>query len=90
MQGQEEVAGKKAQMLYEALERWEGVYRIVVKEKSIRSRMNICFRVLPGESTEKEFLKGAEERGLLALKGHRSVGGIRISNCKPFPSPSRP
>ena len=47
--------------------------------------MNICFRVLSekgeaDEVREKEFLKGAEERGLLGLKGHRSVGGIRASN----------
>ncbi|KAI9778356.1 MAG: Phosphoserine transaminase [Geoglossum umbratile] len=83
--GQEEVADKKAHMLYEALEKWEGAYRIVVKEKRIRSRMNICFRVLPGEDAEKSFLKGAEERGLLALKGHRSVGGIRISNYNAVP-----
>ncbi|KAI9763431.1 MAG: Phosphoserine transaminase [Geoglossum simile] len=86
VQGQEEVAGKKAQMLYESLEKWEGVYSMVVKESSIRSRMNICFRVLPGEDSEKAFLKGAEERGLLALKGHRSVGGIRISNYNAVPT----
>ncbi|KAH0542427.1 hypothetical protein FGG08_003182 [Glutinoglossum americanum] len=78
--GQEEVADSKARLLYAALERWEGVYRIVVQDKRVRSRMNICFRVNPGDEAEKAFLKGAEERGLLALKGHRSVGGIRISN----------
>jgi phosphoserine aminotransferase len=33
-----------------------------------------------GEETEKAFLKGATERELLGLKGHRSVGGIRASN----------
>ena len=42
--------------------------------------MNICFRIKGGdEGKEKEFLKGAEERGLLGLKGHRSVGGVRAS-----------
>jgi phosphoserine aminotransferase len=83
--GMEEVAGKKAELLYGALERWEGVYRVVIKDRKVRSRMNICFRVNPGEGAEKAFLKGAEERGLLALKGHRSVGGIRISNCEFIP-----
>ena len=43
--------------------------------------MNICFRIKDGdEAAEKSFLKGAEERGLLGLKGHRSVGGVRASN----------
>lgn len=47
--------------------------------------MNICFRVLDGEGklsedNEKQFIKGAEAKGLTGLKGHRSVGGIRASN----------
>ncbi|KAF5015796.1 hypothetical protein F66182_12742 [Fusarium sp. NRRL 66182] len=45
--------------------------------------MNICFRVAKGgnvDEAEKAFINGAAERGLLGLKGHRSVGGIRISN----------
>lgn len=42
--------------------------------------MNVCFRIKGGdEALEKKFLKGAEERGLLGLKGHRSVGGVRAS-----------
>jgi len=57
----------------------------VVPDRSARSRMNICFRVLDKEGkfsdeTEKRFLKGAEGKGLTGLKGHRSVGGIRASN----------
>ena len=50
--------------------------------------MNICFRVTHGESVEaaeKAFLKGAEEKGLMGLKGHRSVGGIRASNYNSVP-----
>ena len=43
--------------------------------------MNVCFRVKGGdEEVEKKFVKGAEGRGLLGVKGHRSVGGIRVSN----------
>jgi len=43
-----------------------------------RSWMNVPFR-LADEKLDKAFLAGAEERGLLNLKGHRSVGGMRAS-----------
>ncbi|MFC0711352.1 3-phosphoserine/phosphohydroxythreonine transaminase [Azorhizophilus paspali] len=43
-----------------------------------RSWMNVPFR-LADEKLDKHFLAGAEERGLLNLKGHRSVGGMRAS-----------
>jgi phosphoserine aminotransferase len=53
----------------------------VVPHSSVRSRMNICFRVHGGDTDkEKAFISGAEKDGLLGLKGHRSVGGIRASN----------
>ena len=44
--------------------------------------MNICFTLREGngDKTEKSFLSGAAEKGLLGLKGHRSVGGMRASN----------
>jgi phosphoserine aminotransferase len=78
--GQEEIAARKAELLYETLDKHSEVYR-VVPDKSVRSRMNICFRVYGGdEAKEKEFLAGGEKRGLTGLKGHRSVGGIRVSN----------
>ncbi|OJD32448.1 phosphoserine aminotransferase [Diplodia corticola] len=78
--GQEEVANKKAELLYGVLDKHPDVYR-VVPDKSVRSRMNLCFRVYGGDDAkEKEFLAGAEKRGLTGLKGHRSVGGIRASN----------
>jgi phosphoserine aminotransferase len=37
------------------------------------------------DESEKAFLKGAVERGLTGLKGHRSVGGIRASNYNSIP-----
>ncbi|KAI6089503.1 phosphoserine aminotransferase [Hypoxylon rubiginosum] len=80
--GQEAVANQKAKIIYDALEAHPGVYRIV-PDKSVRSRMNICFRVtIDGDTdgSEAKFLKGATARGLTGLKGHRSVGGIRASN----------
>ncbi|XP_038560501.1 phosphoserine aminotransferase isoform X2 [Micropterus salmoides] len=47
-----------------------------------RSRMNVPFRVGKKEgddALEKKFLDGASKRGMISLKGHRSVGGIRAS-----------
>lgn len=80
--GQEEVSNEKARMIYDTLDKYSDVYR-VVPDKTVRSRMNICFRVHGGDADkEKAFLAGAEKKGLLGLKGHRSVGGIRASNCE--------
>ncbi|KAF2688523.1 phosphoserine aminotransferas-like protein [Lentithecium fluviatile CBS 122367] len=78
--GQEEISNEKARSIYDTLDKYPDVYR-VVPDKSVRSRMNICFRVHGGDADkEKGFLAGAEKKGLLGLKGHRSVGGIRASN----------
>ncbi|KAH8819179.1 pyridoxal phosphate-dependent transferase [Xylogone sp. PMI_703] len=85
--GQQAVADEKAKLIYDALDANSACYR-VVPEKSVRSRMNICFRVTKGgnvNDAEKDFLKGASEIGLLGLKGHRSVGGIRASNYNSIP-----
>lgn len=80
IQGQEAVSQKKSDMIYEVLDRYPSVYR-VVPDKSVRSRMNICVRVHGADAErEKEFLDGASKLNLLGLKGHRSVGGIRVSN----------
>ncbi|TVY88011.1 Phosphoserine aminotransferase [Lachnellula willkommii] len=80
--GQQAVAEKKAKLIYAALDAHPESYK-VVPDKSARSRMNICFRVTHlanVDDAEKLFLKGAVEKGLTGLKGHRSVGGIRASN----------
>lgn len=82
VEGQEAVSDKKAQLLYGVLEAHSDVYKIV-PDKTVRSRMNICFRVTKGGdvgASEKAFLKEATAQGLTGLKGHRSVGGIRASN----------
>jgi len=80
--GQEDISNEKARSIYATLDKYPDVYQ-VVPDKSVRSRMNICFRVSGGDADkEKAFLAGAEKKGLLGLKGHRSVGGIRASNCK--------
>ncbi|GJJ12417.1 hypothetical protein Clacol_006659 [Clathrus columnatus] len=74
----EKVNREKAGLLYATLQEGErrGIVKIKVKEGS-RSWMNVTFEILGG--TEKEFLEGAEQRGFRQLKGHRSVGGIRVS-----------
>ncbi|KAF2648582.1 phosphoserine aminotransferas-like protein [Lophiostoma macrostomum CBS 122681] len=78
--GQEDISNEKARIIYETLDKYPNVYR-VVPGNAVRSRMNICFRVHGGDADkEKAFLAGAEKKGLLGLKGHRSVGGIRASN----------
>lgn len=68
---------QKGQMLYGAIERHRDLYRCPVEAGS-RSYMNAVFR-LPTPELEKAFLKGAEARNMMGLKGHRSVGGIRVS-----------
>ncbi|MDD5325886.1 MAG: 3-phosphoserine/phosphohydroxythreonine transaminase, partial [Polaromonas sp.] len=49
-----------------------------------RSRMNVPF-FLRDESRNEAFLAGARERGLLQLKGHKSVGGMRASIYNAMP-----
>jgi phosphoserine aminotransferase len=46
--------------------------------------MNVVFR-LPSEDLEKKFVKEAEIEGMIGLKGHRSVGGIRASIYNAMP-----
>ena len=52
--------------------------------KENRSRMNIPF-TLANEALDEDFLKEAKNRGLLQLKGHRSVGGMRASIYNAMP-----
>ena len=72
----------KANLLYEYLDQSQ-LYENRV-EKSCRSRMNIPF-YLRDESRNDAFLEGAKERGLLQLKGHKSVGGMRASIYNAMP-----
>jgi phosphoserine aminotransferase len=74
---------EKAKLIYDAIDNSNGFYRGHA-EKDSRSKMNITFR-LPNEDLEKQFVKEATERGLVGLKGHRSVGGLRASVYNAFP-----
>lgn len=73
----------KAKLLYDVLDRSGGFYTGHARPEC-RSDMNVTFRV-PDEAAEKAFVAGAAKRGLMDLKGHRSVGGIRASIYNAMP-----
>src|SRR5487761_2182754 len=73
----------KADLLYAAIDGSNGFYHCPVT-KSDRSRMNIPF-TLKDAPLDGDFLKQADARGLLQLKGHRSVGGMRASIYNAMP-----
>ena len=72
----------KSEAVYELIDRTE-YYRSPI-EPSNRSKMNIVFR-LPSEKLEAKFIKDAKAVGLVGLKGHRLVGGIRASIYNAMP-----
>ncbi|HVS12858.1 MAG TPA: 3-phosphoserine/phosphohydroxythreonine transaminase [Thermoanaerobaculia bacterium] len=73
----------KARILYETIDAHADFYAAHA-EKGSRSTMNVTFR-LPSEELEREFLEGAAARGMVQLKGHRSVGGVRASIYNAMP-----
>lgn len=83
--GIQQVNERKGRRLYEAIDR-TGFYRGTARKDS-RSLMNVCFR-LKNEDLESTFIAEAKEAGLLQLKGHRSVGGIRASIYNACPEES--
>ncbi|KAJ7184368.1 pyridoxal phosphate-dependent transferase [Mycena filopes] len=74
-----DVNRRKAGKLYAAIKEGEakGLLRLKVKEGSA-SQMSVVFDVV-GEGAEEKFVAGAEALGMKGIKGHRSVGGIRVS-----------
>jgi len=72
----------KARLLYDYLDRSKFFLSPVRKED--RSRMNVPFK-LRDEKLDEVFLKGAVERGMVQLKGHRAVGGMRASIYNAMP-----
>ncbi len=72
----------KAKLLYDYLDETQ-FYRNPVRAED-RSRMNVPFK-LRDESLDEAFLKGAEAVGMVQLKGHRSVGGMRASIYNAMP-----
>lgn len=79
----EALARKRSGILYDAIDHSGGYYRCPVPV-AFRSDMNIVWR-LPSEELEEKFLKEATAAGMLQLKGHRSVGGVRASCYNAMP-----
>ena len=77
-----EVNRRKAEKLYGAIDA-SGFYRNPVA-KDCRSWMNVPF-TLADPALDEPFLKGAKAAGLVTLKGHRSVGGMRASIYNAMP-----
>ena len=68
----------KADLLYGEIDRNSMFIGTAAKED--RSLMNVCFVMAPGkEELQDEFFAFAKERGMVGIKGHRSVGGFRAS-----------
>ncbi|MTV47536.1 3-phosphoserine/phosphohydroxythreonine transaminase [Heliobacillus mobilis] len=68
---------EKAALIYDTIDGSNGFYSGHA-DKDSRSTMNITFR-LPNEDLEKTFASEATKQGMIGLKGHRSVGGMRAS-----------
>lgn len=68
---------KKAGLLYQTIDAHPGVYTCPIEVGS-RSTMNVVFR-LKSEELEDTFVSEAKKRHMVGIKGHRSVGGIRVS-----------
>ena len=73
---------RKAEVLYEAIDTSD-FYHCPV-DVACRSRMNVPF-TLSDAALDADFLAGAKAAGLLSLKGHRSVGGMRASIYNAMP-----
>jgi phosphoserine aminotransferase len=82
----EEAALAKSSLLYSAIDASSIFYNPVAA--NCRSRMNIPFFIRDeagGKSRTDAFLEGAKARGLLQLKGHKSIGGLRASLYNAMP-----
>ena len=80
--GIEKINDMKSECLYELIDSSDYYSSPVVPGN--RSKMNVVFR-LPNEELEAKFITEAKIKGLVGLKGHRSVGGIRASIYNAMP-----
>jgi phosphoserine aminotransferase len=78
----------KAEMLHTEIER-NPLFKMTVPNKKDQSIMNVCFVMSEGyEDKEKAFLEFATQKGMIGIKGHRSVGGFRASLYNALPMES--
>ena len=84
LKAMDELAKRRAEIVYSEIDR-NKLFRGTVKEED-RSLMNICF-VMKDEykELEKDFFDFATSRGMVGIKGHRSVGGFRASTYNAMP-----
>jgi phosphoserine aminotransferase len=75
---------EKAGLLYDAIDNSSGFYKGTVSVKEQRSHMNVTYR-LPSDELTDEFIKTAAKNGMVAMKGYRTVGGIRASIYNAMP-----
>ncbi|MHB1119028.1 MAG: 3-phosphoserine/phosphohydroxythreonine transaminase [Bellilinea sp.] len=80
----ERINSAKATLLYTTIDNSKMFVGTVAKED--RSRMNVTFVMAPGfEHLEEEFMAFTKTKGMVGLKGHRSVGGFRASLYNALP-----
>lgn len=79
----QKAAGERATLLYGAIDDSDGFYTNPIGPAN-RSNMNVVFR-LSDENLEAAFIAAAAARGMVGLKGHRSVGGCRASLYNAMP-----
>ena len=88
IEAMEKINIEKAAILYDEIDR-NKMFKPTVGNPKDRSRMNICFVMNEGyEEFEKEFLDLATSKGMMGIKGHRSVGGFRASTYNALPKES--
>ncbi|NRA38717.1 MAG: 3-phosphoserine/phosphohydroxythreonine transaminase [Planctomycetes bacterium] len=80
----EERNERKAALIYNAIDNSNGFYTGTVNDLLNRSRMNITFTLAKDDLTAV-FISEAAEKNMVALKGYRSVGGIRASTYNAMP-----
>lgn len=83
VEAMEALGKKKSGMIYDVIDNSGGYYTSPV-DPAVRSKMNLVFN-LKSEELEKEFIVQATAKGMLGLKGHRSVGGVRASMYNALP-----
>ena len=84
----EKINIEKAKIFYDELDR-NKLFVPNIPNKEDRSRMNVTFVMAPEYvELEKEFLDFATAKGMIGIKGHRSVGGFRASIYNAMPKES--
>jgi phosphoserine aminotransferase len=79
IEASQELNEKKAKLLYDAIDNSNGFY-VGHAQKDSRSLMNVSFNIKDKDANlEAKLVKLATENGMIGLKGHRSIGGLRAS-----------